>query len=160
MIKGFYLRDDPFMTDISETKVLSEIDLNREVDSVIEYPEEGQMAEKHTYESDLLMISVFEIPKESGYNALYEVYSLLEKANPNYIKVIKKSKTTLIVAYPNFSEIEDDDPDKYDRLIEELVRVSVFLLRHYYSSESMDTIVEYLRDYIKICVSTPTSREE
>ena len=158
MIKSFKLIEIPEMNKYTDMDILSNLNPMFKVPDKesVKYTIDGADSRVDSYFSydPSIFIDVFRSTSNKSFDLIYESYNNIQEADPSLIKVIRTkgnnedSDELLIVAYPRyinnvFSNIV------YSNMLDELSRVSAFLNKKIVNRE---TVLDFLRDYIKVCV--------
>lgn len=158
MIKGIYLTENPNMDKVSNIDILSDLDfLFRESEPSVFNGDLFSMR-KTTFNCNKFVINVYESSKGSSLDGMFIAYNIIQRANPSFVRVFKFGENRLISAYPNYFIGDDEDEEYnviYSRMIEELLRISVFLLKN----NSPEEASYLLRDYINLSISYPGNRK-
>jgi len=149
MIKGILLKSPPIMEGMSETDILSKLDPLKEYESKYEMNSRGSSGEIHTtrriFYTDELYITTYTSEKEM-IDSLWEVYDVLTHGAPKLVKAFRKGDA-IFVAYPKLEDKFEDAT--YTVLIDELVRVTAFFIKHF----DREKAIEFVEDYIDLCVA-------
>ena len=154
MIKGIFLMEEPYMDEVSELEILSDLDFLYEESKPSNFNDGNYTMKKSSYKGENFITTIYETDYEPSMKAMFIAYDIIQKANPSFIKSFKYGKNKLIVSYPSYYEDGPDAVKIYSDMIDELLRVTVFLLRY----NSPDEAVEQLREYIEMSVSYPSNR--
>lgn len=163
MIKGIYLETEPKMANVSESDVISELDLLKIAESSHDIKVEENNVERTIYYSDNHYIYVFKFTGDNidRFNELSKPYEILQKAWPELLKEFKYQDNKMIFAIPRYNTGEDI---VYKSMVEELIRfISFFYFTVLENGEDDDETAElmtteYIKEYIKFAVSTPNNR--
>lgn len=154
MIKGIFLIEEPFMDEVTDLEILSDLDFLYEDSEPTTYNGGEYIMKKSAYRGDNFITTIYETSYQPSMSAMFIAYSIIQKANPSFVKVFKYGENRLIISYPNFYEDGIEIAKTYQDMIEELLRVTVFLLRNNDPEDS----VELLKEYIDINISYPSNR--
>lgn len=150
MIRGIYLSSKPEMKGITLSKVLSELDLLKSSDPVVlDSKLSGSSMSRNQYTSDSFVTTLYESDSEVSISAFWNILDVLYSALPDYVFCYKLSDTKLLLSIMNYSD--DYDSFVYERMVDELIRVTVFLVSSF-GIENRDKIESLLRDYVGMCV--------
>lgn len=150
MIKGILLRHQPKMADLEEIEILSLVDPLAETEYVSERSKAGHKVERRVFEVPGLQITLLTTIDPVSLSAISGVWKILEKAAPDFMKVLELPESKVLVAWPRYQD--SSESENYTSMMNELIRVAVFLLRTYGITKK-DKVVELLKDYVEVCVS-------
>lgn len=151
MIKGFLLKERPSMNKVSVVDILSDIDfLNKESD--LKDLNDGSITKRSAYKGEKFITVIYEIDFKPRLDAIQNLYSLIQKAKPEFIKVFKLGENTIVASYNHFKD--KDTLITFYILIEELLRVGGFILKN---ENNVENSAKILKDYIDIYVNYPGS---
>lgn len=144
MVKGIFLKQPPFMDKYSETDVLADLDLLSEANK--NNKELGYLDCVGEKFEVLIMEEDDELKRES----LLKVAETLQLASPELVKVFILDEKKIVLAFPSLKLLNDDDNKIYSYIIEELLRVTTFLLSLPDLTE--ERVIENLKNYIKLFI--------
>lgn len=155
MITGIKLPVTPYMRGVTFEEIISDLDLLKE-----RIPEEsytnlnGVTVKKKTYIGEKYITSLIEYSEEDleNYIVLSNLYKVMSKALPDFCISYPYSDKIILYSYPNFSY-----PTclVYERLMEELQRITVFLIKSFGIDGKTDIVVDMIRDYVDLCIEYP-----
>lgn len=151
MIKGILLEKKPGMADIAESDVLSKFDpLNKYEDrfDVTFGPDKELSATRRVFYSDSLYITTYTSQHKDVIDTLMEVYNILNRCVPEFIKAFKKGDNAIFVAWPRYEDKFEDAT--YTLMIEELTRIAAFFMKEFGVD---DEVCNYLKAYVNLCIS-------
>lgn len=155
MIKGIFLMEEPYMGIVSDSDVLSDLDfLYGDSEGNATLDGGNYQMKKSIFKGERFVFTIYESDYDPSLRAMFIAYKVIQNANPDFVKVFKYGENRLITAYPNFSEDGVEIANTYASMMDELLRVTVFLLRNY----DPDEATEQLKDYISMSVSYPSNR--
>lgn len=148
MIKGIYLRQLGEMSKVSDFDILKNLDPllqteEPEVFSGVLYT----MTRRSIYSKDY-NITTFTADSKVSIDAMYNIYKIIEMADPNLIKVFYYTEDSIVVACPMFKGFIENT--NYSTVIDELVRVSAFCLK---MTGNVGKSVDLLKDYMELCIN-------
>lgn len=136
-------------------EIVSDLDLLRE-----HIPEEsytnlnGVTIKKKTYIGERFITSMIEYSdKDLGnYLALNDLYKTIAKALPDFCISYPYSDKIILYSYPHFPH---PISPVFDRLMDELQRITVFLVKNFGIDGKLDMVISLLRDYVDLCIEYP-----
>jgi len=157
MIKGYYFKEQP---DLETRGYKDPVSIIKELDPLNETsdPEEINTGEfkctKKNFASRHLIINAYSTVSSDHYDGIYQVFSIIERADPNLLTVVKYTPQTIIIAKHKFRSNKSNT--LFSLLIDELSRITAYHLT--YSGGDEEETVNFLQGYLKLCISTPLTR--
>ena len=132
-----------------DLEILGQLDPLKENEPVVvrKDPISGCEIYQRSYYSDNLYITTYASGNELNIEAIFEVYEVLNEGAPDYLKAFKKDDKTVIIAWPRYEDKFEDAT--YTLLIEEIIRISAFLLKEF----GIDAAKIYIQNYLNMCVA-------
>ena len=155
MISGIKLPVKPYMMGVTFEEIVSDLDLLKE-----RIPEEsytnlnGVTIKKKTYIGERFITSMIEYSDEDlgNYLALNDLYKTMSKALPDFCISYPYSDKVILYSYPHFPY---PISPVFDRLMDELQRITVFLVKNFGIDGKLDMVINLLRDYVDLCIEYP-----
>ena len=139
------------MKEVSEFDILSKLDPLKEYEPKYDLTvgrEGGNISStRRMFYTDDLYITIYTSPDSVVTESLWELYQILNKAAGDIIKAFRKDNA-IFVSWPRFEDKFDDAT--YTLMVEELARVSSFLLKELGTDEEVEKMVS---NYIEMCIS-------
>lgn len=148
MIKGYFVGKKPDISGYTLLKVLAEMDiLTEEEDNVKSTPDNPM--EVKTFLSESIRITFISKYPKTNKEYLVSVCRALRNAAPEFFQYFEQDEN-LILIHPIHPAFNDDDEDGkkeniWDRIIEELLRVTLTGLMR----EEITDVTEFVKTYIK-----------
>ena len=143
------------MMGVTFEEIVSDLDLLRE-----RIPEEsytnlnGVTIKKKTYIGERFITSMIEYSDEDlgNYLALNDLYKTMSKALPDFCISYPYSDRVILYSYPHFPY---PISPVFDRLMDELQRITVFLVKNFGIDGKLDIEISLLRDYVDLSIEYP-----
>lgn len=148
MIKGIYLKDPLCMETVSDADILSELDPLKKCGEVDSISCGSYSMARRGYYSNHFFIYTYTFDEVEGYNSMWKLLDTLQDAIPNFFKVFRWTKDILVISYQR--PVDPSDSPKVEALVDELLRVTAWMLKEYHDPECASIKV---RDYFELCVS-------
>lgn len=156
MITGIKLPLCPNMVGVTIEDVLSDLDILSE-----KFPESSFKnarditITKRTYFGKKYLTTIIDYSQkdERSFDITYDLYKIVSEALPNFMSCFKYSEKKIIISYPNFSSQFFHMNDVYENLMNEIHRLTVFLMKLY--GDDRETLIALIRDYVNLCVEFP-----
>ena len=145
MIKGYFISNPPSMQDYDLVDLLSRMDIlsERKEKEIVNLEKDNDMEISYYDAGDEIHITIIsKVNSESRLTSMMAVASLLESACPDIFSVYLVEEK-IIIAYP-ICESEKDENNVWDRIIDELLRLTL----HALVTECIEDKEEFIRKYI------------
>ena len=152
MISGIKLPSKPDMSGVTFEKIFGNLDtLNKRLPEVSFTCKNGTVISRKEYWGDKYNTTIldYSIPSDPGYKVVSGLFKLISEALPDFITTHEFREKLIIISYPRYSNWKVNDT--YKLLIDEIQRVSLFLLS-IYGPDGKEIICELLKKYIDLCV--------
>lgn len=145
MVKGIFLKQPPCMHKYSETDVLADIDFLNEINKK-DNKELGYL----NYLGEKFEVLLMKMEEKEKRDSMIKVANTLQNASPELIKTFVLDDVNVIVAFPSLKRYLDGDNKIYSFIIEELLRVTTFLLS--FPDWTDEQVINYLKVYINLFI--------
>lgn len=149
MIKGIYFKKDPYMDASTISKILLDINFFNKDNKYIEI-DSSSTVKRYTYMGNDYITLRYYCDKLDLLLGMKILLNLIEKSNNKLLKTFTLNNS-IFASYPNFYNIDKEEGDKMSYFIEELMRVSAFLLK-----TEPSKVPELIKDYIDLSISYPS----
>lgn len=144
------------MDTVNLPQVLSSLNVLQEFeDAKDEFKGESYDMVRREFWNDKYYIAIYSTSTQTGYDAIWKIYDVLQKAIPEFIRAWKYTENLIIVAWPRYCDMLEDS--RYRLTLEELIRFSTWSVREHYLDT--DEAVLNVKDYFSMCVSYPGNRK-
>ena len=150
MVKGIRLKDPPQMDRATEVDILSEIDVLREMPDRTISPD-GLESKTRVFKGNKYHTLILTYDDEDTVESVLTVASTLESAAPELVKVFVWNEKNIVFSFPELSS--PTQPNVLIQLVEELLRVTTFVISEYNTGEVIDpSPVERIKKYISLYI--------
>lgn len=150
MIKGIYFEERPWMYKVSLEEVLKNLNYLNEVSNKDVTDKSGYNINLKQYEGDLYKVRIYESDNLEGISAIYKMYSIISTSIPDFLTCYQLSQKKVIMAFSNFKSISEDQEVIMDFFIEEIIRVSVVVIKEF-GEDNVMNMGKFLKDYVDTC---------
>lgn len=144
MIRGYYLKYAPYMDKYTKEEIMGELDLLMEDKKSYGKVQGKETSKRNSYKGRRFYITLFKFTNEDSKIALLDIYKTLEEALPRFVKVFELKSGHVVVATPYFWDRVEDYI--YNMIMDELLRITGFIIEHLNS----DHIVDFIQNYADI----------
>lgn len=147
MIKGIYLKKRPSMEDIPILDLMSNINFTKLIDKKEMVDSSGYDVTLNVFEGNKYKLRIYTSENKSGLSSIYFLFDVLKKASPNLVSIFKLDDKILLF-YPNYKYLGENEDYLFEYTIEELLRITMISIKQVGDGNLIDS-VSLVKDYIK-----------